>query len=175
MRTIAKQRDIIEAIRNFIINENMKMLKRTFILISIILNIGCDKEEITQRPMSETDIWNCYTNSEWTELKIRTELIGRWKWIYSENFWAPDKGRNAENENTVIEFLSDSTLNVIVGGELQNSTKWIVTSKDGELYGLELDAAVTTLLYGRILICDEIVEFNNSYIDGSDNYFKKIE
>jgi len=51
----------------------------------------------------------------------------------------------------------------------------MVTPKDGELYGLELDSSITTLLYGRILTCGEILEFNNSYIDGSDNYFKRIE
>ena len=33
--------------------------------------------------------------------------IGKWKWIYSENFWAPNEGRNTENENTVIEFFND--------------------------------------------------------------------
>ena len=153
----------------------MKKIKRALILILTIIFISCNKEEVSQRPMSQTDIWNCYNNSEWTDLKIRNELIGSWKWIYSENFWTPDKGRNTENENTIIKFSLDSTLNVIVDGKLQNSTKWTITSKDGELYGLELDSTVTTLLFGRILICGKIVEFNNSYIDGSDNYFKKIE
>ncbi len=153
----------------------MKTLKGTMMLISILVLISCEKEEISQRPMSQTNIWNCYNDSEWTDLKIRDELTCSWKWIYSENFWAPDKGRNTENENTLIEFLTDSTLNVIVDGNIQNSTKWTVTPKDGDLYGLDLDSAVTTLLYGRILICGEILEFNNSYIDGSDNYFQKVQ
>lgn len=153
----------------------MKIFYQALIFTSMFLILSCDKEDVSQRPMSQTEIWDCYNDLEWKDIKIRNELIGRWKWIYSENYWAPDKGWNTENENTLIEFLNDSTLNIIVNGELENTTKWIVTPKDGELYGLELDSAISTLFYGRILICGETVEFNNSYIDGSDNYFKRIE
>jgi len=153
----------------------MEKIFNGIIVLFVFTIISCDKEDISQRPMSQTNIWNCYNDSEWTNLKIRDELIGSWKWIYSESYLAQDKGRNTENENTLIEFFNDSTLNVIVDGELKNTTKWIVTSKDGDLYGLKLDSSVTSLLYGRILICGEIVEFNNSYIDGSDNYFERIE
>ncbi len=142
---------------------------------SMLFILSCEKEDVSQRPMSQTDIWKCYNNSEWSELKIRNELIGKWKWIYNESFWYPNDGRNTESENTVIEFSNDSTITIIVNGNSEDTTKWMVTPKDGELYGLELDSSVTTLLYGRILICGEILEFNNSYIDGSDNYFKRIE
>ena len=142
---------------------------------AMLFILSCEKEDVSQRPMSQADIWDCYNNSEWSELKIRNELIGKWKWIYSESFWAPDKGWNTENENTLIEFTNDSTLNISVNGNSEKTTMWIVTPKDGELYGLELDSAISTLVYGRILICGEILEFNNSYIDGIDNYFKRIE
>ena len=149
------------------------------ILIGIIVLItftifSCDKEDITSRPMSQSEIWTCYNQIDWNDNKIRDELIGKWKWIYTESYWAPEKGRNTENENTQIEFFNDSTLHVLVGGEIKNTTKWTFIPKDGELYGLELDSSVSQL-YGRILICGEIIEFNNSYIDGSDNYFERIE
>lgn len=153
----------------------MEIVNRILMLILIFSLLSCDKEDVSQRPMSQTDIWSCYNNLEWSDLEIWNELIGSWKWIYTESYWAPDKGGNTESENTLIEFLSDSTLNVIVDGELKSTTKWTIVIKDGDLYGLELDSSATTLLYGRILICGEIVEFNNSYIDGSDNYFEKIE
>ena len=153
----------------------MKKIFNGIIVLIVFTIISCDKEDISQRPMSQTSIWNCYNDSEWTDLNIRNEFIGSWKWIYSESYWAPDKGRNTENENTLIEFFNDSTLNIIVDGELKNTTKWTVTSKDGDLYELTLESSITPIIYGRILICGEIVEFNNSYIDGSDNYFERIE
>lgn len=153
----------------------MKIVYRGIMLSSMFLIFSCVKEDISQRPMSQTDIWNCYNESEWSQLKVRNELIGKWKWVYNENYWAPDEGRNTESENTLVEFSNDSTLNIIVKGVSENTTKWVVTPKDGQLYGLELDSSITTLLYGRILICGEIVEFNDSYIDGSDNYFRRVE
>ncbi len=150
-------------------------MKHTFLLVALIVFFtSCDTEEISKRPISEADMWNCYKDSEWTDAKIKNALIGKWKWIYSESYWAPDKGNNTENENTVIEFLNDSSLQISVNGEPIGVTNWTIEFKDGELYGLLQDSTITTLLYGRILICGETAMFNNSYIDGSDNYFKKI-
>ena len=154
----------------------MKRIKSILLLLflGIIIN-SCSKEKIPERPMSQNDIWACYNNSEWNKLKIREKLIGSWKWIYTECFWFPENAKNTENENVQIDFLSDSTLNVIVDGKRMSSTKWTVITEDGKFYGMKLDSHVTQLLYGRIFICDELVEFNDSYIDGCDNYFKKIQ
>ncbi len=154
----------------------MKKIKNILFLLflGIIIN-SCSKEKIPERPMSQNDIWACYNNSEWNKLKIREKLIGSWKWIYTECFWFPENAKNTENENVQIDFLSDSKLNVIINGKLMSSTKWTVIAEDTKFYGIELDSNVTHLLSGRIFICDEIVEFNDSYIDGADNYFKKIK
>ena len=56
-----------------------------------------------------------------------------------------------------------------------SSTKWTVITEDTKFYGIELDSNVIQLLSGRIFICGEIVEFNDSYLDGCDEYFKKIK
>lgn len=152
----------------------MKKIFNVIIVFIVFTIISCDKEDISSRPLSQTEIWTCYSQIDWNESQIRDELIGKWRWVYTENYWAPEKGHNTENDNTQIEFFQDSTLNVLIGGEIKNTTKWIIIPKDGELYGLELDSSVSQL-YGRILICGKIIEFNNSYIDGSDNYFERIE
>ena len=154
----------------------MKRIKSILLLLflGIIIN-SCSKEKIPERPMSQNDIWACYNNSEWNKLKIREKLIGSWKWIYTECFWFPENAKNTENENIQIDFLSDSTLNVIVDGKLMSSTKWTVITEDTKFYGIELDSNVIQLLSGRIFICGEIVEFNDSYLDGCDEYFKKIK
>lgn len=153
----------------------MKIIKTTLVLIYLIFSIGCGKEVTPQRPISQADMWNCYNSTEWTNLKIRDALIGNWKWIYSESPWAPEKGTNTSDENIFVEFLKDSTFNLTVNGKVQGSTKWHITSKDGELYGIELDTFITSLIHGRILICDKTLESNNSYVDGEDNYFSKID
>ncbi len=150
-------------------------MKNTFLILALaFFCVSCHKEEISDRPMSQKNMWNCYKNSEWSAGKIRDVLIGKWQWAYTESYGAPGKGRKTEKENTVIEFFKNSGLQVSVNGKLIGSTNWTIKHEDGELYGLELDSTITTLLYGRILICGDMLEFNNSYIDGSDNYFKKI-
>lgn len=144
------------------------------VLVLILFCISCDKEDISEKPMSQTDIWNCYNDSEWSEVKVKDAIIGKWEWIYSENYWVYNEGWNTEKENIIIEFFNDSSLQISENGKIIGTTNWTIKPKNGELYGLELDSLITTLLYGRILICGETLECNNSYIDGSDNYFINI-
>lgn len=151
------------------------MKKVIFVLLSVFIYIGCDDEDIAQRPVSLEKMSNSYHQNEWNENIIAEELTGKWQWIYTENFWAPDEGQNTENENRVIEFLSDSTLHVFVNDELVESTRWIVIPvNSSDLFKLELDEPVQHL-YGQILICDNTLLFFDSYRDGTDNYFRKIE
>ncbi len=152
----------------------MKIVKSHLFVVSFIFIISCDKEELSNRPMSQAAIWDCYNKSSWNDTQIREELIGQWRWIYTENFWVPEEGRNTENEKMEIAFFRDSTLLVTLNDKAIFTTGWKVVPEDGDLYGLALDSAFSQL-YGRILICADIVEFNNSYIDGSDNYFKRIK
>lgn len=141
----------------------------------IFLMISCTKKETAQRPMSQTDIVNCYQDMEWSRLGIRNTLIGNWRWIYNESYWSYGEGTNTENKNTLIELSNDSILTVFVDGEPKNTTRWTIEKNSGNSFFVELDSFVTTLLVGRILICGDIVEFNNSFVDGDDNYFQKIE
>jgi|GEM_PF-5827904 len=145
------------------------------VLLSVFIFIGCDDEDVSKRPVSLENMSDCYRQNEWNENIIAKELTGKWQWIYTENFWAPDEGQNTENENRVFEFLSDSTLNVFVKDELVESTQWMVAPvNSSDLFKLELDEPVQ-YLYGQIFLCDKILLFNDSYRDGTDNYFRKIE
>ena len=145
------------------------------VLLSIFIFIGCDDEDVAKRPVSLENMSDCYRKNEWNKNIIAKELTGKWQWIYTENFWAPDEGQNTENENRGFEFLSDSTLNVFVNDEIVESTRWIVVPvNNSDLFKLELDEPVQ-YLYGEILICDKILLFFDSYRDGTDNYFIKVE
>jgi len=145
------------------------------VLLSVFIFIGCDDEDVAKRPVSLENMSDCYRQNEWNENIIAKELTGKWQWIYTENLWAPDEGQNTENENRGFEFLSDSTLNVFVNDEIVESTRWIVVPvNNSDLFKLELDEPVQ-YLYGEILICDKILLFFDSYRDGTDNYFIKVE
>ncbi len=148
------------------------------IMVIILFITGCKKDktedENTFIPPNQMEFWNCHTQTVWHMESVFNELVGKWKWIYSESYWAPGEGLNTEDENTILEFQSDSVLNVYVDGNLTGTTNWSIILTDPPLFGLAMDSTIAQL-YGRILFCNEIVEFNNSYIDGDDNYFKRIE
>lgn len=152
----------------------MKIISFWVILLLGLTALSCDSdgEEIEFPPLSQGEIWDCYQKREWNEQTIKDELIGQWRWIYSVSYWAPDDGRNTESENTLIRFSGDSTLNVVIDGSSQSSIRWSVVQRDGDLFGVDTENTVAQL-YGRILLCDNLLEFNNSYIDGSDNYFER--
>ena len=70
-----------------------------------------------------------------------------------------------------IEFKSNSTLDVKENGQITQSSNWKVVNSDADLFAIDVDPPVIQL-YGRILFCEKRVKFNNSYIDGNDNYFR---
>lgn len=147
------------------------------VLVLLLLIFSCKKEkeeEIIKKPPTQMELWNCHTQTVWHKQNTFDELVGKWKWFYTENFWESNGGMNTENENTIIEFRQDSVLNVIVNGNLVGTTNWIIIQTDPPLFGLAMDSAIYQL-HGRILFCDDLVEFNDSYIDGDDNYFRRIE
>lgn len=152
----------------------MKYVLTGLILALFFIGISCEKENKDEPPMSQTEIWDCYHEQTWDDLAIRDELIGEWQWIYTEASSAPNNGQNTENENMLVQFYADSTLQVTINGEITKSTTWHVIQKDGELFGLEIESSIIEL-GGRILICDNILEFNYGYLDLSDNYFRKVE
>ena len=151
------------------------MKKFILAFLSTLIFLGCNDDDIDQRPMSINEISSCYKQQEWNENKIAEELKGKWQWIYTENFWSPDKGRNTENEKLIVEFNSDSTLKVHINNELNDSTRWIVFPlTNSDLYVLELEKPIQQL-YGQILFCENILMFFDSYRDGTDNYFRKVD
>ena len=47
------------------------------ISVLFLFCIGCVKDNIPERPMSQNDIWNCYNDLEWSDEKVRDVLIGK--------------------------------------------------------------------------------------------------
>ena len=150
----------------------MKKIFYIVLMALTLMKIGCSKDELREKPISQVQIWKCYKSKTWDENKIFDLLVGKWKWIYSESY-SDGIGTSTENENMIVEFFSDSTLLVSVNNRTRDTIKWIVVPKDGDLFGVKCDSSIAQL-QGRILNCGDILEFNNSYIDGVDNYFERM-
>ena len=150
----------------------MRYFAPLFVLLLTTVSCDSERKELVPPPLSQAEMWDCYQQQEWDMQSLREELIGRWRWVYSVNYWAPDEGRNTESEELQVHFEDDSTLTVIRRGDVEQTTTWTVVVRDASLFGIDTDKSVGNLR-GRILLCDNLIEFNNSYIDGSDNYFVK--
>jgi len=152
----------------------MKISNHSIALIFTItlLLLSCNKEE--NPPVSQGDMWDCYHELTWDTINTKETLIGEWEWEYIGCFWNPEDANDDEFKGMTIEFKSDNTLEVKDNGQITQTSNWKVVNGDADLFALDVDPTVTQL-YGRILFCDKRVEFNDSYIDGCDNYFKRKE
>jgi len=149
------------------------------IIISFIVLIGvslqsCKKEDLSINLPTQEEMWSCHHQNDWDTTKMKNELSGKWKWVFTQNYWNPTEGRNTEDKHIEIEFANDSILNIIENDTIIHSAKWSIVLKDDDLFGIEFDSSVS-LLHGRILICGNTLEFNNTYLDGDDNYFLRTE
>ena len=148
----------------------MKTGNQSTILLWVIsfFLFACNKDE--NSPICQGDMWECHHEMTWDSLKTRNTLIGEWEWEYIRCFW------NSVNDNEfkgmTIEFKPDGTLDVKENEQITQTSNWKVVEGDADLFAVDVGPSVNQL-YGRILFCDERVEFNDSYIDGCDNYFKR--
>ena len=153
----------------------MRLIVYCLAFTGILCLTNCNKNDSDLVPINQATMFNCHNKQQWNETSVANALIGKWKWIYSESYWALGDGKSTESRNIMLEFFSYSTMRLTEDGTLNGEAKWIVGIKDVDSYGIGLDTAITGLVHGRIFFCGNLVEFNNSYIDGSDNYFKRIE
>ncbi len=125
-------------------------------------------------PKSQGDMWTCHHTSTWDITKAHNALIGKWEWKYSGCYWKPEDAGCDSLSAFKIEFTNENKYIVEENGQMIQNGSWVLTDGDSDLFKLQATPAVSTL-YGRILFCDDIVEFNDSYIDGCDNYFRRKE
>jgi hypothetical protein len=150
------------------------------LIIVLVLFSSCNKESSNNPidqvdacpPKSQSEMWTCHHLSSWDMITTRDALIGEWVWKYEGCFWVPEDAGCDGLDAFTIEFKNDNTLVAKENGTIIQTATWKVIEGDADLYSIEATPAVTTL-YGRILFCDDFVEFNHSYIDGCDNYFKR--
>jgi hypothetical protein len=152
----------------------LKISNQSFALIvaiSIIL-FSCTKD--VKPPISQGDIWDCHHKKMWDSLNTKNTLIGEWDWEYIACYWNPEDANDTDFKGLSIEFKSDNTLDLKENGKTIQTSTWKVVDGDADLFAIDVYPNVTQL-YGRILFCENRVEFNDSFIDGCDNYFKRKE
>lgn len=154
---------------------SMKFYPFHFAMIVVfLLGFNSCKKDDSVPPVQPEDMWQCHIDEDWPQQAVEDQLIGEWSWEYISCYWAPDDANDDEHVGLTLSFHADNTVQVFENGSLVSTSDWEVTDGDSETYKLELNPAIVQC-QGRILFCEEWVEFNDSYIDGCDNYFIKID
>lgn len=158
----------------------MKLTNGLACLVALVLVtlLSCNKKEDPaklakpQPPITFSDILICHRTSVWDSAAIHNKLIGKYKWEYINCFWKPDDANNMDYKDVQVEFLLDNTLQLKEKGELMQTATWQVTDLQDGFFKINMTPLVP-LLNGRILFCDSLALFYDSYVDGCDNYFKR--
>jgi len=152
---------------------NIKNHFNLWTLIIPIILFACNRnEDPPNPPINQGDMWKCHHEISWDSLKTKNTLIGEWEWEYIGCYWNPEDANNDEFKGLTIEFKADNKLEVRENGQIAQTSNWRVVKGDSDTFAIDVSPS-SGLLYGRILFCGDRVEFNHSFIDGCDNYFKR--
>ncbi|GAB3642957.1 hypothetical protein [Spirosoma arcticum] len=144
-----------------------KLINKLLAQLSLLAALSCQPSVSPETLFdNQRSIWDCHHRNTWSAKAVAAQLVGRWQWRYV----SCELLRSAtQNAGLTVVFEPDKTLTVRENGVIKQTARWEVVPTDN-IWGLAVQPAVSQL-HGRILFCDQTVEFNNSYIDGCDNYF----
>lgn len=147
-------------------------------LLTLYLTIIFFAQSCTEKsdPMYDYQAtWKCHFEKDWTYESTRSKIIGHWEWKYIKccGETINPYQNSTESEGLIIEFNSDGT-GKLLDRDTYDEFTWDIRLVDNELFGFEIIPRIPQL-YGRLLLCDNLMISNHSYIDGADNYFVKIE
>lgn len=133
------------------------------ILFAVLTSCKKDKLDINS-------FWQCNQSQNLDTTAISSKLVGSWTWA-KQSCFSTGKTKSADR-NIKVTFKSDHTFSVNESSNVLTQGTWKLLLLDGSSSGLELSTP-SEFLYGRILLCDGQVLFNDSYRDGCDNLFNK--
>lgn len=151
----------------------MSVSKNSLLVLLGLILFRCINFNVNKAPFEINNNLNCYNNSVWTAQQIKENLIGTWKWVYTENSSSSD-GKNTEDIDTRVRFDNDSVLTLLENQSTKFITKWDLVSIDTSFFEIETYTSIYQTT-GRIIICDENLIFNGSYDNLSNNYFIKMD
>lgn len=145
-------------------------LRLSFFLFNIVLIslTSCTQDELIGYQLDE--YYECYEDDNWSVLAIRDALEGEWALDYVDCFNGSINSR--ESEGITIRFNDDSRVIVRDNGNEIEQASWQVFNVFGDYYELETEPFLD-YTFGIILICNNQLVFNGSFIDACDQYYSK--
>jgi hypothetical protein len=135
--------------------------------LAIIAGLSaCKKEQLDLKLF-----WECNQSQHLDSLAISGKLVGSWKWSKQSCFWTGQT--TSADKNLQVTFKNDKSFSISENAGILSQGIWKIVKLDVSSWGLDLSSP-SEYLYGRILFCSNQVLFNDSYRDGCDNLFDRI-
>jgi hypothetical protein len=138
------------------------------LLLLILLLPSCQEDVVL--PYSIEGAYNCYLDQSWTATSVDAALIGEWDRVYY-SCYSGEMEETAKGELQLI-LTDDHQLEIYQNGLLERTDTWEVIPRGSENFELKT-SQIHPWLNGDIVICEELLVFFESYIDGCDNYFER--
>lgn len=146
-------------------------MKQLFFVLGTILFIliACEEARL-RKEYNILDFSTDHSSQSWDSTSTANQLIGSWKWVYYECCVEGTLGAEDKTDEEFIVKINRTKIQVYQKDELVKSTDWFLEIEDGNFYGINTQSDISQIS-GRILFSGDRILFQNSYIDGADNYF----
>jgi len=152
----------------------MQRLRNVFFLFLFISFSTCRTDDLNP-PVDDID--SCHFELNLDSLQIANNIIGTWQWVYEFGTGTLKTFESSSSQLGVsIQIKSDGSLIVFRDGELDSEMTWHLENHTGggvSDWYLVCDP-FNSLASGYVRICDMYLALKNSYTDGSDHYFKRV-
>lgn len=138
-------------------------------LLLLILFLPACQEDVVL-PYSIEGAYNCYQDQSWTATSVDAALVGEWDRVYY-SCYSGEMDEIAIGELRLV-LTDDHQLEIYENGLLERTDSWEVIPRGNENFELKT-SQILPWLNGDIVICEDLLVFFESYIDGCDNYFEK--
>jgi len=128
----------------------------------------------TPPPVSIDSMLRCYRQSNPDSVNLRTSLLATWQWEYIKCYWAPENANASDYKNLSVAFKPNDSLEVKTNNQIAGKAAWRLQKTNDGYFTLSTTPLVPQLA-GKVIVCANRVIFFDSYVDGCDNYFKRLE
>ena len=155
----------------------------SFILLFLVIVLSenaCKKAETTdtpqqqKRPISIDSMLRCHNFVNADSSSIRNALITKWQWKFISCYWKPENANSEDFKTLTIEFKQNDSLEVRINNVTTQKSSWYLKRLADGFYKL-ISSSFIPQLSGKVLVCGDQLLFYDTYVDGCDNYFKKLK
>jgi hypothetical protein len=151
------------------IHKSFSNFAMSIILLPFAIAILCSCKKIK---INLDSYYECSRNISGDSTAISQKLIGSWRWISKSCFW---EGRlKPANKKMIVTFNNNQTFLISENGNTIAQGSWKLVVADGSFWGIESSASGDYII-GRILFCKDELLFSDSYRDGCDKLFRKVD